>query len=130
MPECVRIVGHWSDRDSNEQLQAQVDPLGNLHTREGAYPGLNQTYENTNFTAGGSPATHDFYTDAGRYASDGFIVCDGPADIQVDYTRDGITYGDKWTMKAGEQVSLLRLDIKKLRITRTSANSAYRVFMV
>lgn len=130
MAEPVRIVGHRSDRDSNEQLQAQVDTLGNLHVREGTYPGLNQTYEDTSFTAGDSPAVHDFYTDSGgKYAVDGYIICDGDGAIQVDYTRDGITYGDKWTMKTGEKVALLRLDIKKIRVTFV-ANSAYRINLI
>ncbi len=130
MPEAIRIIGHKSDRDDNEYLQAQVDPLGNLHVREGAYPGLNKTYEDASFAVGDSPAAHDFYTDTGRYASDGYIICDGPGDIQVDYTRDGLTYGDKWVMKSGEQVSLLRLDIKKIRVTHSGTDSAYRIFLV
>jgi hypothetical protein len=130
MAAPVRIVGNKTDRDENEHLQAQVDTLGNLHVREGAYPGLNQTYEDTSFSSGDSPAVHDFYTDAGRFACDGYIICDGPGDIQVDYTRDGLTYGDKFTMKTGEQVSLLRLDIKKIRVTHAGTNSAYRIFLV
>ena len=130
MPQCVRIVGHLTDREDHEQLQAQVDTLGNLHVREGAYPGLNETYEDTSFAVGDSPATHDFYTDAGRTVSDGYIICDGAGDIQVDISRDGISYGDKWTMKSGEKVSLLRLDIRKIRITFVSANSAYRINVI
>ena len=99
--------------------------------REGPYPGLNQTYENAAFVVGDSPATHDFYTDSsGKYAVDGYIICDGAGDIQVDFTRNGIDYGDKWTMKSGEKVSLLRLDIKKIRVTFVSANSAYRINLI
>jgi hypothetical protein len=131
MPEAIRIIGHNDNRNSNEYLQAQVDSLGNLHVREGSYPGLNQTYESTNFVVGDSPATHDFYTDSsGKFAVDGYIVCDGPGNIQVDYSRDGITYGDKWTMKTDEKMSLIRLDIKKIRITHTGTNSAYRINLI
>ena len=129
MAEPVRIVGHKSDRDANEQLQAQVDSLGNLHVREGSYPGLMETYEDTSFVTGDSPAVHDFYTDAGRFASDGYIVCDGAGNIQIDYTRDGITYSDKVTLKKGERLSLLRLDIKKIRITWVS-DSSYRIVLI
>jgi hypothetical protein len=130
MPQPVRIIGHNDDRSDNEAIQAQVDELGNLHVREGAYPGLNQTYEDTSFKAGDSPATHDFYTDVGRYVVDGYIICDGPGDIQVDYTRDGITYGAKWTMKSDEKMSLIRLDIKKIRITHTGTDSSYRINLI
>jgi hypothetical protein len=129
MAAPVRIIGKSDSRDENEAIQAQVDFLGNLHVREGAYPGLNKTYENSSFTAGDSPAVHDFYDDTNRWAIDGWITCDGAGDIQVDYTRDGITYGDKFTMKSGETVDLLRLDIKKIRVTRV-ADSAYRIFLV
>ena len=129
MAESVRIVGHKTDREDHEALQAQVDTLGNLHVREGAYPGLNETYEDTSFAVGDSPATHDFYGDTGRFACDGYIICDGSGNIQVDYTRDGITYGDKWTMKTGERVVLLRLDIKKIRVTWVS-DSAYRINLI
>lgn len=129
MPQPVRIIGKSDSRDNNEAIQAQVDSLGNLHVREGAYPGLNKAYEDANFVVGDSPAVHDFYSDTGRYAIDGWIVCDGDGDIQVDYTRDGITYGSKWTMKKNETVDLLRLDIKKIRITHV-ADSAYRIFLV
>ena len=129
MPQPVRIIGKSDGRDENEAIQAQVDSLGNLHTREGAYPGLNKTYEDTNFVVGDSPAVHDFHAATGRWAIDGWITCDGPGNIQVDYTRDGITYGDKFTMKDGETVDLLRLDIKKIRVTHV-ADSAYRIFLI
>lgn len=129
MPQPVRIIGKSDSRDDNEAIQAQVDALGNLHVREGAYPGLNKTYESALFSSGSSPAVHDFYGDTGRYAIDGWIACDGDGNIQVDYTRDGITYGDKWTMKRGEVVDLLRLDIKKIRVTYVT-DSAYRIFLV
>ena len=130
MAARVRITGKNTDRDSNEAIDAQVDSLGNLHVREGAYPGLNKTYEDSSFEAGDSPVTHDFYGDTGKYASDGYIICDGSGDIQVDYSRDGITYGDKFTMKSGETVDLLRLDIKKIRVTHTGSDSAYRIMVI
>jgi len=129
MANAVRIIGHDDDRSSNEHLQAQVDTLGNLMVREGVRPGLPKTYEDTSFVTGESPATHDFFVDAGRYAQDGFIVCDGAGNIQVDITRDGVTYSDKWTMKSGEIVDLERLDIKKIRVTWVS-DSAYRILLV
>lgn len=129
MAEPVRIVGHTSDRDSNEQLQAQVDAFGNLQVREGSYQGLNKTYEDTSFVTGDSPAVHNFYGDMGRYVQDGYIICDGAGNIQVDVSRDGIAYGDKWTMKKGEKVSFLRMDIKKIRVTWVS-DSAYRINLI
>ena len=129
MAQPVRIVGHKSDREDNEQLQAQVDDFGNLMVREGSYQGLNQTYENTNFQTGASPITIDAFTDLGNYVQDGYIFCDGPGNIQVDVSRNGINYGDKFTIKSGEKVSFLRMDIKKIRLTWVS-DSAYRVNII
>jgi hypothetical protein len=130
MAQPVRIIGKSDLRNENEAIQAQVDELGNLHVREGAYPGLCKTYEETDFTSAKSPATHDFNNDTGRYAVDGYIICDGPGNIQVDYSRNGVTYSDKWTMKEEEQVDLLRLDIDKIRITHTGEDSAYRILLI
>jgi hypothetical protein len=130
MAQPVRIVGHKSDRDENEQIQAQVDDLGNLMVREGAYPGLCKTYEETAFNVGKSPATHDFGGDTGRYATSGYIICDGEGDIQVDFTRDGIDYSDKFTMKKNERNNLAHLDIWKVRITHTGVDSKYRINLI
>jgi len=129
MAQPVRIIGKSDGRDKSEGIQAQVDSLGNLHVREGTYPGLMKTYEDSSFVTGDSPAVHDFYTDKSAYAIDGYLVCDGDGDIQVDYTRDGIVYSDKATMKKGEQMDLLRLDIRKIRITWV-ADSAYRIVLI
>lgn len=126
MAEPVRIVFG----NTNEGIQAQGDANGNLLTREGSYDFDNQTYEDSSFVSGDSPATHDFNTDAGRNAVDGYIICDGAGDIQVDISRDGINYGDKWTMKAGEKVSLCHFNIDKIRITYVSAASAYRINLI
>lgn len=126
MAEPVRIVFG----DSNEGRQAQGDANGNLLTREGVYNFDNQTYEDASFVSGDSPTTHDFNADAGRNAVDGYIVCDGPGDIQVDISRDGITYGDKWTMKAGELVNLTHFNVDKIRITYVSADSVYRINLI
>ncbi len=128
MAEPVRIVGHTSDRDSNEGFQAQVDQFGNLQVREGSYQGLNKSYEDTAFVTGDSPAVHNFYGDMGRYVQDGYMIVDS-GEVQVDVTRDGINYGSKWTMKAGEKVSFLRMDIKKVRVTWVS-DSAYRINLI
>lgn len=129
MANRVRISGGFIDGDNNEGYDAQVDRNGNLRTREGHFAGLNKTYEDASFVAGDSPATHDFNNDKNRNAIDGWIICDGDGDIQVDFSNDGISFGDKFTMKKREVVDLLRLDINKIRITHV-ADSAYRIFLI
>jgi len=129
MPARVRITGKSDRRNTNDSIDAQVDSLGNLMCREGVYPGLMETYEDTSFVTGDSPATLDFNADAGRNSTDGYCINDGAGDFYVDYSRDGITFSDKATIKVGERLSLLRLDIDKLRITWI-ADSSYRVVMI
>ena len=130
MPARVRLTG--GDRIGgydNEGYDAQVDKYGAVHVRQTPHNFSNKTYEDTSFVTGDSPVVHDFNTDASRNASDGWIICDGDGEIQVDYSIDGLTYGDKFTMKKGEVVDLLSMNIDKIRVTWVS-DSSYRIFLV
>lgn len=129
MAQRVRITGGNIDGYDNEARDAQVDELGNLRVREGVWEYTGKSYEDSSFVAGDSPATHSFNTDTGRNAVDGWIVCDGAGDIQVDYSINGVTFSDKFTMKKNEIVDLLRLNINKIRITHVT-DSAYRIFLI
>ena len=130
MANPVRIAGGNIDGDTNEGYHAQVDQNGNLRVREGHFDGDNQSYEDTSFVTGDSPATHDFYTDTGgRCSVDGWVVCDGDGDISVSISRDGISYGDAMTMKSGEIIDLLRWKVNKIRVTWI-ADSAYRIVLI
>ncbi len=129
MANRVRITGGSIDGDSNEGRDAQVDVNGNLRVREGHFNGLNKAYEDTSFVSGDSPATHSFNTDTGRNAIDGWLICDGAGNVQIDFSQDGVTFGDKFTVKKGEVVDLLRLNINKIRVTHVS-DSAYRIFLI
>jgi len=93
---------------------------------------VNKSYENAAFVVGQSPVLIDFNADAGRNAKQGWITCDGIAgvgNIQVAFSRDGITFGDNWTMQPGEGTNLESFDIDTLRITYV-ADSAYRVVLI
>lgn len=125
MAEPVRIVFG----NDNDGIHAQGDANGNLLTREGVYDYDNKTYEDSSFVVGDSPATHNFALDMGRNAVDGYIICDGAGDIQVDISRNGISYGSKFTVKSGERVNLLHLNIAKIRVTHV-ADSAYRINLI
>ena len=94
-----------------------------------AIPFLNQTYEDTSFVVGDSPVLLQFNSDAGRNSVDGYVICDGPGNIVVDFSRDGATYGGAWTMYSGEMIGVRNYDIHTLRITYV-ADSAYRVNLI
>lgn len=92
--------------------------------------GLNKSYEDSNFIAGDSPVVLDFYTDMGYNAIQGWITCDGPGDVLVSFSRDGTNYGESWTMKQGENTTLMGIDIATLKLEHTGADSAYRVWLI
>lgn len=87
----------------------------------------NAVFEDTSFVAGDSPATHDVNTALGQNGQDGYIICDGAGDILVEVSADGATYGDQWTQKAGEVVSLKGMSVDTIRITHSGTDSAYRI---
>jgi len=90
---------------------------------------VNKTYEGT-ITAGTSPITIDFNLDAGRNAKDGWVNCDGAGNLSVAFSRDGLTYGDAWTMKQGENTGLRNFDVDSLRLTHTGTDCDYRVVLI
>jgi len=90
---------------------------------------VNKAYEGT-VTAGNSPVTLDFNSDAGRNAVDGWVNCDGVGDMLVSFSRDGITYGDAWTMKQGENTGIRNFDVDSIRITHSGTDAAYRVVLI
>ncbi len=134
MPERIRITGcdktYYPGGYDNEGHDAQVDKFGNLNVREGSWEYIAKTYEDSSFTAGDSPAIHNFNADTGRNSVDGWITCDGEGDIQVDYSINGVVYSDKFTMKKCETVNLVRMNINKIRIIHTGVDSSYRIFLI
>lgn len=115
--DVVRIWGYVDLRAS--AVTTSFVPLGVV----------NKSYEGT-VTAGNSPITLDFNSDAGRNAKDGWINCDGTGDMLVAFSRDGITYGDNWTMKQGENTGTRNFDIDSVRITHSGTDCTYRVVLI
>ena len=122
MAEPVRIVFG----NSNEGIQAQGDANGNLLVREGQYNFDNKVYEAA-ITA--TNTVHDFNADTGRDAVDGYVINDGPGNIEVEISRDGLSYGGKFTMKKGERVNLAHFRINLIRVTWV-ADSNYRINLI
>ena len=72
---------------------------------------------------------HDVNTDLARNAVTGYITCDGPGNILVEFSNDGLNYGGQHTMKVEDTINFEHLNVDKIRITWVS-NSAYRIFVV
>ena len=95
---------------------------------------LNKTLETT-VTVGTSPITFDYIGDVGFNAIKGWIICDGDAtgdpdaSISVEFSRDGVIYGDPWTMFPGEQTLLSGLEVGSLRVTRIAFDVDFRIWL-
>lgn len=85
-------------------------------------------YEGTVATAG-VPVILDVNTDLGRNAGDGYIVCDGPGDLKVDISYNGVAFETDITIMDDEVLSLTGLNIDSIKIDATVNATAYRVLV-
>jgi len=91
---------------------------------------VNKSYEST-LTAALSPLIIDFNLDAGRNSREGWIACDGVnLEMSVAFSRDGITFGNDWTMRSGELTNVANFDIDQLRLTHTGDDVPYRIVLI
>ena len=88
-----------------------------------------ETFEDTSFLTGDSPAVLDCNTALGRNATQGYIINDGAGNFTVAFSTNGTNYGDEHTMKQGEKMVFNKLSVDSIRITWVS-NSAYRISVV
>ena len=90
------------------------------------------TDEDTNFQAGESPKVITVYSTAMHPypVSEGYIACDGTGNLEVAISQDGTNYGDTFTMKGGEVVTLGGSRVALIKITHTGTDSAYRVLVL
>ena len=115
--DSVRLLG-WVSSVTASSIRVSSQPLGVV----------NKSYEAT-LTAGVSPLVIDFNADAGRNSVDGWITVDTNS-LTVEFSRDGLTYGDPWTMNTGENTHLLNFDIDSLRLTHLGSDAAYRIVLI
>ena len=87
------------------------------------------TYEDTSFVTGESPTTVDVNDDLGRNGSDGYFTNDGDGDIEIQFSKNGTTFGEKATIKKDEVVLFKGLDIDTILLTWV-ADSSYRILVV
>lgn len=93
------------------------------------WEGRTGTYEDTAFETGDTGLVLDVNADLGRNAHDGYFINDGPGDIKVEISDDGLIYGGLHTLKGDEMLSFDKLDVDSIRLTWVT-NSAYRVLVV
>ena len=89
-----------------------------------------ESFEDTNFITGDSPATLDFNTALlARNSTSGYVINDGLGDFTIAFSTDGAIFGDEITIKKNEIVEWNNLSVDSLRITWVT-DSAYRVAAV
>ena len=88
-----------------------------------------ETFEDTSFVTGDSPATLDCNAALGRNATTGYIINDGAGSFTVSFSTDGAVFGDEHTVKANEKLKFERMSVDSIRITWVS-DSAYRASVV
>ena len=85
-----------------------------------------KSYEDSSFVSGDSPVVLDIYTDIGRDIYNGEIYCDGDGDILIEHSYNGTGYGDQITLKKDEILDIKTIKVRKVRISHSGTDSAYR----
>jgi len=88
---------------------------------------LNKSYEGS-VVAGDN--IHSFFNDYGYNAIQGWVINDGDGQFKVSFSRDGVVYGDQWTMLPGERTDLNGLDIHSIKITFVTLAANYRIWLI
>lgn len=109
-------------------LHQQDDDVEYRHRVATYIDGNTVSYEDANFLTGDSPAVLDVLTDLSRIGHEGYLINDGPGDIQIEFSEDGTTYGGVHTVKQTETIQFNDLKFRKIRLTWVD-NTAYRVMV-
>lgn len=114
-------------RIPTKSWQSSQDTVEN-RTRVADYvDGTSKSYENTDFGTSNSPLVIDFNGDTGgKIGHKGWLIIDGPGDIEVEFSADGVNYGGIHTIKASERISLDGMSIMKMRLTWIT-DTGYRI---
>jgi hypothetical protein len=92
---------------------------------------LNKCYSGS-LTLLGSPVVHSFNADYGYNAIKGWVTNDGDGNARgtmlVEFTRDGIVWGDPYELYPGESFDLDGLDVHSLRLTFVALEITYRIW--
>jgi len=128
----IKVMG--KDGTTEIYYVAEVTSNGEVRVIEGPLSGVTidanpQTFEDTSFVTGDSPAILDVNAALGRNATQFSVQNDGAGNFTVATSTDGISFGDEKTMKGGEVYGIDKISVDSIRITWIS-NSAYRVIVL
>ncbi len=121
-PEDILIMG----TNGSKSIPIVVDDDGNLVFDRKVTTDLPVVAKDTSFVTGDSPADIDVNTALGRNGTWFEVINDGPGDIDVSWSVDGVIFSDPITRKQQETLPIENISIDTIRIIWV-ANSAYRV---
>jgi len=78
----------------------------------------------------GTPVVLNVNTDLGKNAGDGYIINDGPGDLQIDISYDGTTFETDITVEEDEVFDLGGFNIHTIRIDATENGTEYRALVI
>jgi hypothetical protein len=130
------VTAAVTDDASTDIVQLRVDPVTKrlkvdaiISDADDALVDTPESFEDSSFVTGDSPATLDVNAALGRNATQGYIICDGAGDIRVAFSTDGVSFGDNITLKESERLNFSNQSVDTIRITWVS-DSAYRVAVI
>lgn len=130
------VAAAVTDDSNTDIVQLRVDPTTKrlkvdavINDSADALSDTPESFEDSSFVTGDSPATLDVNAALGRNATQGYVICDGAGDIQVAFSTDGVSFGDNLTLKESEQLNFSNQSVDTIKITWVS-DSAYRVAVI
>lgn len=88
---------------------------------------LNKVYE---VTIAAGVNTHSINTDFGYNGIQGWAVNDGDGAVKFSFSRDGIIYGEEYTLRPGEYMDLNGYDVHSIRISFITVAASYRIWQI
>ena len=73
-------------------------------------------YEDENFDAADDNTVMDVEADLERKAHGGFFTNDGPGEIKLEISADGVNYGGQHTLRGGDILDFQDLSVSKIRL--------------
>lgn len=107
-------------------LERDLELLRAISEGAGGVADNPETFEDSSFVVGDSPATLDINAALGRNATRGYIICDGAGNILVQFSTNGTDFGDSHTVKSTETLKFDKISIDSIKITHSGTDSAYR----
>ncbi len=88
-------------------------------------------FQDENFTAADSPVTLNINAALGEDATTAVLICDGPGDISVQISDDGVKFNTiPLLIRSQETITISSINLKLAKLTHTGSDSGYRLLAI